>query len=85
MAFDGDRLYFDASLGGAVHDGHIDTQRLDRKALGSRVLFRESVEIGYGWNASQSISFMFDHISNANLGRRNEGLDTYGVRYGQKF
>ena len=34
MVFTGDRLYFDASLGGAAHDGHIDTQRLDRKALG---------------------------------------------------
>ena len=85
IAFADDRLTLGFSLGGAAHDGANDTQRLDRKALGSRLLFRESVEIGYGWNASQSISFMIDHVSNANLARRNEGLDTFGIRYGQKF
>jgi lipid A 3-O-deacylase len=81
----GDGLFVELSLGGAVHDGEIDTQRLDRKSLGSRVLFREALEIGWAFTPSQSISLMLDHMSNANLAERNEGLDNFGIRYGIKF
>jgi len=81
----GDGLFVELGLGGAVHDGKIDTQRVDRKSLGSRVLFRESLELGWAFTPSQSISFMLDHMSNANLAERNEGLDNFGVRYGLKF
>ena len=81
----GDGLFVELALGGAVHDGKIDTIRTDRKSLGSRVLFREAFEIGWAFTPSQSISLMFDHVSNANLADRNEGLDNFGVRYGMKF
>jgi lipid A 3-O-deacylase len=81
----GDGLFVELALGGAVHDGKIDTIRTDRKSLGSRVLFRESFEIGWAFTPSQSISFMLDHMSNANLAERNEGLDNFGIRYGLKF
>jgi lipid A 3-O-deacylase len=81
----GDGLFVELALGGAVHDGEIDTTRPDRKSLGSRVLFREAFEIGWAFTPSQSISFMLDHMSNANLAERNEGLDNFGIRYGLKF
>ena len=81
----GDGFFVELGLGGAVHDGKIDTMRVDRKSLGSRVLFREALEIGWAFTPSQSISFMLDHMSNANLADRNEGLDNFGVRYGMKF
>jgi lipid A 3-O-deacylase len=80
-----DSLYLDASVGGAAHDGKLDGDLADRKALGSRILFRESLELGYSFTPSQSISIMLDHVSNANLANRNEGLDNLGVRYGVKF
>ena len=81
----GDGFFIDGSLGGAVHNGKLDTERVDRKALGSRILFRESLELGYRFAEVHSISVMLDHISNANLADRNEGLETLGIRYGLKF
>lgn len=80
-----DSFYLDASIGGAAHDGKLDVESSDRKALGSRFLFRESLELGYSFTPSQSISIMLDHVSNANLANRNEGLDNLGIRYGIKF
>jgi lipid A 3-O-deacylase len=80
-----DGLFLDASLGGSAHNGKLDTTDPDRKSLGSRVLFRESLELGYRFGEVHSISVMLDHISNANLADRNEGLDNLGVRYGLKF
>lgn len=73
------------SLGGSVHDGKFTTNRIDRKELGCRVLFRESIEVGYRFAGKHSISGFLDHISNANICDKNEGLETTGIRYGYKF
>jgi lipid A 3-O-deacylase len=73
------------SLGGSVHDGKLETLRTDRKELGCRVLFRESIDVGYRFGGRHGISGFLDHISNANLCDRNEGLENYGIRYGYKF
>jgi lipid A 3-O-deacylase len=80
-----DSLFLDASLGGAVHDGSIRTDRFNRKSLGSRFEFRESLELGWRFTPAQSISAILTHISNANLGVKNEGMDDIGLRYGIKF
>jgi len=81
----GDGVFINGSLGGAVHDGYIDSGPANRKLLGSRVLFRESAELGYQLNPSVSVSALLDHISNANLGRHNMGLTSAGARLGFKF
>lgn len=73
------------SLGGSVHDGKLSTLRTDRKELGCRVLFRESIDVGYRFGGRHGVSGFLDHISNANLCDRNEGLENYGLRYGYKF
>jgi lipid A 3-O-deacylase len=79
-------LYIDFSFGLAVHDGAIDTEELGKKSLGSRVLFRESLELGWNFYGGHDIGVMLDHISQGNLlGDRNEGLDTLGVHYGYRF
>lgn len=72
-------------VGAAVHDGEKHRVRRDRKALGSEVLFHFPVEIGYRFDDHNSVSVFFDHISNANLADRNEGMDTLGLRYGYRF
>ena len=77
--------FFDFSLGGAIHDGKITTTLIDRKELGCRVLFRESLDLGYIFAGRHSISAFFDHISNAKLCEKNEGLETLGIRYGYRF
>ncbi len=70
------------SVGLALHDGELSSQELDRKSLGSRVLFRESIEIGYRITERHGVSLMLDHISHGTLlADENEGLDTLGIRF----
>ena len=76
------------SLGGAVHDGYLTSPvppPTGRKLLGSRILFRESAELGYQLTPVISISAILDHISNANLAPRNAGITSAGGRIGFKF
>ena len=72
-------------LGGAVHDGELTTSRLDRKELGSRILFREALELGYVFGNRHALSLRLDHISNANLADQNEALETIALIYGYRF
>lgn len=80
-----DGWFIEGSLGGAVHNGELADPTWRRKDLGSRVLFRESVSIGYRWAGGHSVMVTLDHVSNANLASHNEGLDTMGVRWGYRF
>jgi lipid A 3-O-deacylase len=79
-------FFADASFGLAVHDGAITTDALGTKELGSRVLFRESVEIGWNFYGPHSVSILVDHVSHGTmLGPKNEGMDSLGLRYGYRF
>jgi lipid A 3-O-deacylase len=81
----GDGVFANGSLGGAIHDGNIDTAPPGEKRLGSRILFRESAELGYQINPRLNISGILSHISNANLGVHNAGITSAGARLGVKF
>ena len=84
----GDGVFANGSLGGAIHDGSPLTGATPppgRKLLGSRILFRESAELGYQVNPTVSVSAILDHISNANLAPRNAGITSAGARPGFKF
>jgi lipid A 3-O-deacylase len=78
-------FYFGLGLGVAIHDGHVDPDALDRKALGSRALFHIPAEIGYRFDNHNSISVYFEHMSNGYTQKFNEALDSLGVRYGYRF
>ena len=79
-------LFIDIGGGLAVHDGETDdTSKVDKKHLGSTVLFRVTFEAGFTLARRHRISVMFDHISNAYLADPNDGLDTLGLRYGYVF
>jgi lipid A 3-O-deacylase len=80
-----DALTIYGSLGGALQDGYEDSAPPGRKKLGSPILFRESVELGYQLTPVYSISGIVDHISNANLGSHNAGITSAGARFGIKF
>jgi len=80
-----DDFFAGFSLGGTVHDGFKTTSRLDRKELGCRVLFRESLTFGYRLSKHHSLMAFLDHSSNAKLCSRNEGLENVGIRYGYRF
>jgi len=84
----GDGIFVNGSLGGAVHDGSPLTGSVSppgRKLLGSRILFRESAELGYAITPTINVSGFLDHISNANLAPRNAGITSAGARFGFKF
>ena len=78
-------IFFGLGIGGAVHNGQLQFEDPDLKALGSRVLFHIPIEIGYRFDAHCSLSAYFEHTSNAFIVEPNEGLDRLGVRYGYRF
>lgn len=78
-------LFFNIGLGLAVHDGELKPRYDDKKALGSRVLFRIPVEVGLLFGEHHGLSILFVHVSNAYLAEPNEGLDTIGLRYSYRF
>jgi len=78
-------LFVAGSLGGSVHDGYLNTAPPERKRLGSRLLFRESVEVGYQLTHRVSVSVMLDHLSNAGLAHYNQSLNNLGLRVGVTF
>lgn len=78
-------LFIEGSLGGSVNNGHMDIESADQKSLGCHLLFRESLSLGWRIDRHNNLSVMLDHISNANLCDRNEGLNTIGLRYGYRF
>jgi lipid A 3-O-deacylase len=78
-------VFIGLGIGAAIHDGNLDLSDLNRKALGSRVLFHFPLEIGYRFDAHQSVSAYFEHMSNGYTQHYNEGMDRLGVRYGYRF
>jgi lipid A 3-O-deacylase len=80
-----DGVFLGFSFGPSFNNGHVSSGVDDRKALGSNVLFRESLELGYMVTSRVSVSVMFDHESNAGIANHNDGLDSLGVRLGLKF
>jgi lipid A 3-O-deacylase len=78
-------IFFGLGLGAAVHDGQLQLEDWDRKALGSRVLFHIPAEIGYRFDDHNSLSAYFEHMSNAYTVSPNEGMDRLGIRYGYRF
>ncbi len=78
-------VFFGLGLGAAVHDGQLQLEDWDRKALGSRVLFHIPAEVGIRFDDHNSLSVYFEHMSNAYTVSPNEGMDRLGVRYGYRF
>jgi hypothetical protein len=78
-------FWFEFAFGGTVHTGERETRDGDTKELGSKLLFRSAVELGWSIGQHQQISLYYDHISNAGLAHENEGMDLLGIRWGWTF
>lgn len=74
----------EASLGGSINNAERLVSK-KKRALGSKLLFRESFSIGYLIDKTHSISIMIDHISSADIRKPNPGLTDIGIRYGFRF
>ena len=59
---------------GAYDDG-------DGKKLGNTIEFRTTIEISYQLKSKNRIGFSFGHISNANIGDKNPGVEIFSVSY----
>ena len=78
-----EKYLLEASLGFSMHNGRIKrSQARKGRVLGSRLLFRESLSLGYFYNKSDTVSLFIDHISNANIAPPNHGITNLGVRFG---
>lgn len=82
---DTDRVWIELGFGGAVHDGQLNNADRTLKALGSRVLFHESVAVGYDYLPGYNVSVLLDHSSNANLATNNAGITNIGMQLGFAF
>ena len=78
----GDGIRFDILFGGAVNDGKHDARLGDRKDLGGNLLFHVGGEIGYQFDRHVSLSLFIDHDSNGGTAKRNQGLNSVGLRLG---
>jgi len=80
-----DRVFFALGVGPAIHTGNLQPRANGRKALGSRVLFHPSAEVGFQLTSANRVSVYFEHVSNAYLARPNSGMDNIGVRLSHRF
>lgn len=78
----GDGIRFDFLFGASLNDGKHNARLLDRKDLGGNLLFHVGAEIGYQINPAVSVSLFVDHDSNGGTARRNQGLNSLGLRLG---
>ncbi len=84
-----DAFYFEATIGGGWNDGKIDVigtpLEASWKSHGSHYLIRSGAYLGYRFDPRWSIAFGINHISNAGLARRNEGMNDVGLVLGVKI
>jgi len=78
----GDGIRFDFLFGGSLNDGKHDARLTERKDLGGNLLFHVGAELGYQIDRTWSISLFVDHDSNGGTAKRNQGLNSLGVRLG---
>ena len=83
-------LFVETSFGAAVHDGDTKASLLSpttlRRGLGSSVLFRESIAVGYEVTESINLLFQLSHMSHAGLaGSQNAGQTDVAIKLGFKF
>lgn len=81
----GDGIALSYFFGPGFNDGDIIASAPDRKSLGSHILFREALELGYRINPVYEVSAMIDHVSNGGLAKQNQSINDMGVRFGVRF
>lgn len=80
------RFFLEFSFGGLMHDQDLDRVYQDRTSpLSTRLLFRESIGIGYKLGGDLRVIVFADHASNGGLGYRNEAINRVGLLLGKVF
>ena len=55
------------------------------KKLGNKLEFRTTLELSYQLNNDDRIGFSLGHISNANIGKKNPGVEIISLSYQKPF
>ena len=63
---------------GLYHEG-------DGKDLGHVIEFKTEIQISYEFSSNSEIALSYNHISNASLGDKNPGANSYMFNYIKKF
>ena len=69
------KYYFTPSFGVGIYDDG------SGKKLGNEIQFRTSLEVSYELKNKNRIGISFSHISNANLGDKNPGVEILSFSY----
>jgi len=69
------KVFFTPSFGVGLYDDG------SGKKLGNDIQFRTSLEVSYELNNNNRIGISFSHISNANLGDKNPGVEILSFSY----
>lgn len=69
------KFTFTPSLGAGYYDDG------EGKKLGNNIEFRTTLEISYELENENRIGFSFGHISNANIGNKNPGVEIFNISY----
>ncbi|PKP78463.1 MAG: acyloxyacyl hydrolase [Alphaproteobacteria bacterium HGW-Alphaproteobacteria-3] len=80
-----DGIFTDFTFGGAIHDGETNGPSADSRQYGCRLAFHESFSLGYSFDGHNAIMLGIDHMSNASLCDKNDGLTNLGIRYAYRF
>jgi len=72
-------------FGPGFNDGHTASSNPNFKALGSPVLFREALDLGYWVTPAVEFSVFLDHVSNGGLAKQNQSINDFGGRVGFRF
>jgi len=81
----GDGIVLGYFFGPGFNDGQLHNGDATRKALGSHILFREALDLGYQINPTWELSAYIDHISNGGLAKENQSINDVGLRLGYRF
>ncbi|HEV2335723.1 MAG TPA: acyloxyacyl hydrolase [Stellaceae bacterium] len=81
----GDGIVLSYFFGPSFNDGEVKATAPNRKSLGSFVLFREALELGYQITPVYEISALLDHVSNGGLAKQNQSINDFGARFGIRF
>ncbi|GAA4024169.1 acyloxyacyl hydrolase [Sphingomonas swuensis] len=83
----GRQIYIRPGIGIAVHSGSAaNSNRPDRIAFGSRVLFEPELAVGAALNDRLSLEASWVHFSHGQIfGKQNPGIDNIGVRLNLKL
>lgn len=82
-----DTIVWELFFGIAVHDGNLTPSDPKKRALGSRVLFREAIALGFDISSEMTVTLIYVHYSHSGTDESlyNQGSDNTGIRLGYYF